>query len=225
MANQYLPVKDLYDEWAGCYDTRPNPLTMAEGKILRKLLGNVKGKKILDVGCGTGRHAIALAKDGASVTGVDFAEAMLVAARAKADGLDVCFLAGELQSIPLQEQFDVVLCSLVFNHVEDLVPGFQEMSRLVRPGGRIIVTDLRTDLYFRKARVIPLFNGFATDSFKHTLADYEAAIRSAGLDVRQRRGIRFDSEIIAMYPSYFYLWFFSVGYAFEICKAEASDQR
>jgi ubiquinone/menaquinone biosynthesis C-methylase UbiE len=221
METKYLPIRELYQAWSACYDTRPNPLTMAEGKVLRALVGDVRGKKVLDLGCGTGRHAIDLAKAGGSVTGVDFSEGMLAAARGKAGGLDVRFLEGHLDSIPLHEPFDLVVCSLVLNHVESLLPCFREMSRLLQPDGRIIVTDLRSSFWSPKRKVIPLFHGLTTDSFKHTLADYKAATRAAGLSLKQRRGIRFDREIIARYPGYFHLWFLSAGYAFDIRKAGA----
>lgn len=223
METKYLPIRELYQEWSACYDTRPNPLTMAEGKVLRALVGDVRGKKILDLGCGTGRHSIDLAKAGAFVTGVDFSEEMLAVARDKAAGLEARFVEGNLESVPLQETFDVVVCSLVLNHVENLLPCLLEMSRLLRPDGRIIVTDLRSSFWSPKKKVIPLFHGLATDSFKHTLADYKAATRAAGLCLKQRRGIRFDREIIAKYPGYFHLGLLSAGYAFDIRKADAPE--
>ncbi|WP_294227538.1 class I SAM-dependent methyltransferase [Prosthecobacter sp.] len=164
-----------------------------------------------------------LAKAEASVTGVDFSEKMLAVARGKADGLEARFVEGTLESIPLQEPFDLVVCSLVLNHVENLLPCFREMSRLLRPDGRIIVTDLRSSFWSRKRKVIPLFHGLATDSFRHTLADYKAATCAAGLCLKQRRGIRFDREIIAKYPGYLHLWLLSAGYAFDIRKADAPE--
>lgn len=64
-------------------------------------------KRILDAGCGTGTHALALARLGHVVTGVDRSAAMLEVARGKA-GADVRFLAGDVLTLDLREQFDVV---------------------------------------------------------------------------------------------------------------------
>lgn len=67
-----LPVRDGYDRWAEIYDDEDNPLILIEEPEVEALLGPVRGLRIADIGCGTGRHALRLAADGAIVTGVDF---------------------------------------------------------------------------------------------------------------------------------------------------------
>lgn len=214
----YLSVKALYQKWAECYDTSFNPLIEAEGKLMAGLVGEVAGKKVLDLGCGTGRHAILLAKAGASVIGVDFSEEMLALARAKARGLNATFINSELHDVPLDEKFDLVLCSLVLSHNPDLNLPMREMSRLTQEDGRIIITDLRTDYWLRKKKTIRKLGAFATDGFKHTIADYRSACVSTGLQLDKVHKIHFDDAIISRLPRFFYLKFIAVGYAFEIHK-------
>ncbi len=221
MEMTYLPARQLYQEWAASYDDPTNPLIEAESKVLAGIIGDVAGKKILDLGCGTGRHAILLARAGGLVTGVDFSDEMLAVARSNAEGLGIAFINAELGAVPLEEPFDLVLCSLVLSHVPDLLPAMKEMSRLVRPGGRIIITDLRTDHWLRKTRKIRKFGTYATDGFKHTLSDYRTAAAAAGLKLERLSKIYFDDSIVARCRWYFYLKYFAVGYAFELTQLPA----
>src|SRR5688572_13307737 len=78
-----LPTREGYDRWAPTYDTDGNPLVALEEPLVERLMGEVEGLDVLDVGCGTGRHAIRLAAAGARVRGIDFSEAMLDQARQK----------------------------------------------------------------------------------------------------------------------------------------------
>ncbi len=217
----YLPARQLYQEWASTYDDRSNPLIEAESKVLAAIIGDVAGKKVLDLGCGTGRHAVLLAKAGAHVTGVDFSEEMLVVARSNAAGLDVTFLNAELGAVPLEDPFDLVLCSLVLSHVPDLRPAMKEMARLTRPAGKIIITDLRTDYWFKKTKKIRKFGTYVTDGFKHTLSDYRAAVATCGLKQERLTRIYFDNAIVARFWWFFYLKFVAVGYAWEFSKPSA----
>lgn len=217
----YLPARQLYQEWARTYDGPSNPLIEAESKVLAGIIGDVAGKKILDLGCGTGRESILLAKAGARVTGVDFSEEMLDVARSNAAGLEVTFINAEVGAVPLEEQFDLVLCSLVLSHVPDLLPAMKEMARLTRPGGKIIITDLRTDYWFKKTKKIRKFGTYVTDGFKHTLSDYRAAVATCGLKQVRLTKIYFDDAIVARFWWFFYLKFIAVGYAFELSKPAA----
>ena len=69
-----LSTQEGYDRWAEIYDAEQNPLISLEEPEVDRLLGDVAGLDIVDVGCGTGRHALRLAARGANVVGVDFSD-------------------------------------------------------------------------------------------------------------------------------------------------------
>src|SRR5512138_2446452 len=76
-------VQAGYDRWSRVYDHDANPLPPLEEPLVRAAVGDPRGSRALDLGCGTGRHALWLAAAGASVTAVDFSEGMLGEARRK----------------------------------------------------------------------------------------------------------------------------------------------
>jgi malonyl-CoA O-methyltransferase len=78
------------------YDHEANPLIALEEPVVREALGEVRGLAILDLGCGTGRHSLWLARAGAAVTAVDFSAGMLDEARGKPGAETVRFLAHDL---------------------------------------------------------------------------------------------------------------------------------
>jgi ubiquinone/menaquinone biosynthesis C-methylase UbiE len=137
-----IPTREGYDRWAEIYDDESNPLVMIEGPEVTRALGDVRGLEILDVGCGTGRHAVALATLGARVTGVDFSGGMLDKARAKSGAETVRFVHQDASgTLPFEPRsFDRVISCLVVDHVRDLGRFFGELGRVCRPEGRIVVS-------------------------------------------------------------------------------------
>jgi len=101
-------------------------------------------KTILDLGCGTGRHACLLAEKGYDVVGVDFSESMIALAKdrknqQKSNSQYPVFQQGDIRRLDLNKQFDVVISLFhVFSYLtanEDLAQGFQTVSRHLKPGG------------------------------------------------------------------------------------------
>ncbi len=89
-------VREGYDLWATVYDDDQNPLQALEGPLVQQACGNVQGHRVLDMGCGTGRHALWLAQAGADVTGIYFSEAMLAKAREKTASYSIDLIAHDL---------------------------------------------------------------------------------------------------------------------------------
>ena len=117
-----LGVRHGYDRWAAIYDEDANPLQALEQPRFQDACGDVVGLRVLDLGCGTGRHTQWLASRGATVTAVDFSEEMLAKARCKAAKDAVRFLVHDLhEPLPFnQGEFDLVVSGLVLEHLRDL---------------------------------------------------------------------------------------------------------
>jgi SAM-dependent methyltransferase len=108
-------------------------------RVLIEFLGAVTGKRILDVGTGTGRAALALAGRGARVTGLDASAEMLKVARARAatSRLAVDFAEGDAQALGFPNRaFDAVVCFRVLMHVPDWRGCLAELCRVA--GARMV---------------------------------------------------------------------------------------
>lgn len=106
---------------------------MLEMPTTLKLLGNVKGKKILDFGCGTGIYAKVLTKKGAIVKGFDISPKMLEIAKKENPNLDLKRASG--YKIPFKEKFDIVLASLVIGYLENWKKVFKQVSKVLKKKG------------------------------------------------------------------------------------------
>lgn len=183
----HLPTREGYDRWATIYDGEENPLVVLEEPLMDRLLGDVRGLTVLDVGCGTGRHALRLADRGARVQAVDFSEEMLAHARAKPGADAATFLAHDLaRPLPFADgSFDRVVCGLVLDHIADLAGLFGEMARVCRPTGAVVVSVMHPAMMLRgvQARFTDPHTGRETRpaSCPHQVSDYVMAAVRAGL--------------------------------------------
>jgi 2-polyprenyl-3-methyl-5-hydroxy-6-metoxy-1,4-benzoquinol methylase len=102
----------LFEDYGDKYDSEGfTKGTMGECDFIEKEINGNREFKIIDIGCGTGRHSVELTKRGYSVTGIDLSESLLEKARAKAKsyGLQIEFLRHDARNLPFENQFDVAI--------------------------------------------------------------------------------------------------------------------
>ncbi|MCL6557896.1 MAG: class I SAM-dependent methyltransferase [Firmicutes bacterium] len=135
----------LFDSYAQSYDSwygteRGRTIWQLELRILLSFLEPQPGEQILDAGCGTGILALELASRGLRVTGVDLSEKMLALAREKIYGHKVGFLRADICALPFSDgYFDAVICFTVLEFVGEPESALQELWRVLKPGGRLVI--------------------------------------------------------------------------------------
>lgn len=179
-----LDLHEGYARWSATYD-RPLRLFSIEQPPMQRRLDALPIGEVLDAACGTGRYAAHLAARGHSVIGVDQSPAMLDLARAKLPGGR--FLHGELTDLPLGDRsVDAAVCALALVHVADLATAIGELARVVRPGGRIVISDVHPFLVMLGWQAqFPSDDGRAYMRLRrHLSSDYATAALDAGLVIR-----------------------------------------
>ena len=125
----------------------------------RTRIDSLAGLKAIDVGCGTGRIAYALATLGAETTAVDLTELNLSFARKNTEGLGVTVRREDICNLSFpDESFDFVWCNGVIHHTLQPDRAFAEVARIVKPGGRLFVglysKGFQTGVFPRLGRLV-----------------------------------------------------------------------
>lgn len=140
-----------YDTFAEDYSKENESSLMNqyyERPAMLKLAGNVRHRKILDAGCGSGPLIEALLERGAHVSGFDSSQGMINLATKRVGDAAELLVADLGQPLPFaDDSFDDVLASLVFHYLPDWSSALQEIRRVLRPGGRLIMSVNHPILY------------------------------------------------------------------------------
>jgi ubiquinone/menaquinone biosynthesis C-methylase UbiE len=200
-----VPTRQGYDRWSEVYDSDGNPLVALEEPEVIRMMGEVRGLTIADVGTGTGRHALRFASAGARVVGIDFSLAMMERARAKANADRITFICADCLRLPLPgSSFDRVISGLVAEHVPALEPYLAELGRICRRGGFVIVTTLHPAMNLEGVRA--RFNDPVTGTrvypagHEYRISDFVMAAKRAGLDFDELVERAMTAEIAAALP-------------------------
>ncbi|MGW1372935.1 class I SAM-dependent methyltransferase [Streptomyces sp. NPDC002446] len=175
-----------YAAWATVYDSLPSSFIEVEEPVVHKLLERGPAGTALDAACGTGRQTAALTARGHRTIGVDQSPQMLERARRNAPGAE--FRHGLLEDLPLPDgSVDLAVCSLALTHLPDLTPAVAELARVLRPGGRIILSDIHPFVTSLQGQCL-FVKGDGELAFVrnhvHLPSSYLTAFAEAGLSVR-----------------------------------------
>ena len=137
-------VRRMFDRIAPVYDAMNRLMTAGLDRRWRRLTAEAvarPGAHVLDACCGTGDLALACARAGARVTGLDFSERMLERARRKGPALE--WVQGDALELPFPDaSFDGATVGFGVRNLEDLERGLAELRRVLRPGGRVGVLEI-----------------------------------------------------------------------------------
>ena len=179
-----LDAREAYARWAPAYPPRAhNKLMELEERVVLTLLPDVVGLTVLDLGCGSGRYARLLAQRGAArVIGVDQSADMLARAREVVHLL----VRADARALPLADaSIDVVVSGLMIGDLADLDAALADAARVLRPGGRLVYSDLHPR--GAGAGWVRAFAGadgetYAVRHHVHQIADHLVACWRAGLE-------------------------------------------
>ena len=127
--------------WIESVDTGDPSRELLLDPVVLALCGDVRGLRVLDVGCGEGRFARKLAASGAKVVGLDPIPALLARCR-ELDPVGGYLLASGEQMPVASDGFDLALAYLTLIDIPDFRAAIREMARALRPGGRLIAANL-----------------------------------------------------------------------------------
>ena len=170
-----MRVEDAYNAWATTYDSDQNHTRDLDEQVALHELQNLRCRTALELGCGTGKNTKLLAGISEQVHSLDFSAGMIEKAKQRATDAKVSFLIADItKSWPVDDDlFDLVVCNLVLEHVEDLQFVFKEASRVLKDRGRFFVCEFHpfrqyqgTQARFQRANQtthIPAFVHHTTD--------------------------------------------------------------
>lgn len=170
-----------YDMAAQFYDEKEKYLNSFEqGKII-PLLGDLKDKKVLDIGAGTGRFSLFLAGRGAQVTALDISPKMLELVKKKNSKIQT--VIGDAESLPFDhEAFDIVAAAFLIVHLKDPRLFFDEVYRVLKDGGVFMVTNInQKDPPLVKTKTDPII----IESFYHRPEKIRELLESLAFQIEQ----------------------------------------
>jgi len=206
MTDPTTSVREGYDRWAAVYDDDGNPLQALEGPIVRAAVASPAGLSVLDLGCGTGRHSLWLATQGAQVIGVDFSAGMMAKARTKPGAEKIKFVTHDLrQPLPFDDgTFDLVVSGLVLEHLHELAPFFAEVRRVLKPDGRAVISAMHPAMFLRgaQARFTDPLSGNVVQpgSVNHAVSEIILAAVQSDFDLTAAGEYAPSSDFAAAHP-------------------------
>ena len=184
-----MGIQNAYDEWSDTYDTDENLTRDLDQQVTREALKNQQFDSVLEIGCGTGKNTRFLIDVGVAVHALDFSKGMIAKAREKVKVGNVRFSMADLtQTWPCDDEaYDLIVCNLVLEHIEDLSSIFSESYRVLVEGGKFLINELHPFRQYegRKARFEKDAQTIQVDAFVHHVSDFVHAASTHGFSLSE----------------------------------------
>ena len=179
--------RQLYNSWSATYDTVENKTRDLEGRACREILSNIQFETVIELGCGTGKNTVWLAEGAKYVTAVDLSEEMQAVARQKIKSGNVSFKLADIKQTWNfgVDKVDLITCSLILEHIEDLDLVFEQAAQHLNQGGHFYVCELHPFKQYSgtKARFENDDGLQILECYTHNISDYFHAAKKHDLSL------------------------------------------
>ncbi|UJH92188.1 class I SAM-dependent methyltransferase [Antarcticibacterium sp. 1MA-6-2] len=183
-----MNVKLAYNLWASQYDSNKNRTRDLEALSLRSALAHISFKECLEIGCGTGKNTEWLLTKAEKITAVDLSDEMLARAQKKVSFERVQFVQADITeewNFIDNTKYDLVVFSLVLEHIENLNPIFEKVSQILHSEGMVYLGELHPFKQYlgTKARFETEMGLQEVNCFTHHISDFTRATEKNGLEL------------------------------------------
>ncbi len=171
-----MSISKDYNKWANIYDENNNKTRDLDALATKRMLSNYSFKKVLELGCGTGKNTLWLLEHADEIIGLDFSEEMLKKATEKIKNKSVSFLLTDLNDPwPISSNyFDLVTCSLTLEHIASIAEFFKKAYNALQKGGQFFISELHPIKQYlgSKAQFESNVGRIDLEVYPHHLSDY-----------------------------------------------------
>ena len=180
-----MNVKSAYNIWAEQYDENENKTRDLEGFSLRKTLSNIQFDNCLEIGCGTGKNTEWLISKANKILAVDLSNEMLAKAKIKIQSNKVEFIQADINNewnFSHNRKFDLVIFSLVLEHIEHLDSVFEKTGNVISDNGYVYIGELHPFKQYNgtKARFETEEGLQIVTCFNHNISDFTNSAKNYG---------------------------------------------
>ena len=179
--------QEAYNQWAGTYNDTINKTRDLEQKAKKETLKDIPYSTVLELGCGTGKNTQWLLQKADSITAVDFSESMMAKAKERISDSKVNFVQADINKKWdfVQQPVDLITCSLVLEHIEQLKPVFEKAAASLNKGGHFYIGELHPFKQYAgsKARFDKQDETVVLDCFVHHISEFTGLAASCGFSL------------------------------------------
>jgi malonyl-CoA O-methyltransferase len=182
-----MSTQALYDKWSATYDEVDNKTRDLEKSACESVLSDVEFESVIELGGGTGKNTTWLARRSVHLFSVELSPEMQTVAKSKTIETNVEFCLADIREDWnfVNHKVDLITCSLILEHIEDLTHVFQKSASTLKPKGWFYVCELHPFKQYigSKARFDIEGETHILDCYRHHVSDYTSAAEDAGFSI------------------------------------------